>query len=50
MPLSEKGEEIKKKFKKKYGEEGEGYFYAKERKDKKFASIVKHGGLKSLMK
>jgi len=49
MPLSETGEKVKRKFKQEYGKEGEGYFYAKENKDKKFAEAVKKGDVATIM-
>lgn len=33
MPLTKKGKSILTNFKKEYGEKGEGYFYAKTKKD-----------------
>lgn len=51
MPLTEKGEEILKAFKKEYGEKGESYFYAAKKKgtitgvdsaDVKLDAIIAH--------
>ena len=41
MPLSKTGEKVEKKFEKEYGEKkGKSFFYAKENKEKKFASAM----------
>jgi hypothetical protein len=44
MPLSKVGEKVLARFEKEYGtKKGKSVFYGKENKDKKFATLVKHG-------
>lgn len=44
MPLSSAGSDILSAFVQEYGRKtGTSYFYAKEKKDKKFRNLVRHG-------